>query len=450
MPSSPTMSATNYFLPFFVVVSLFSFNQFGLLDLLGVRGVVQFLVNIPAVVFSAAIILPHIRKLLRGVLIRYLIVMLIMFALKQLEISMVWNLLFALAVGGAVLVGRDYFYKKTLEILIITLTAFSLMGILQWIIIQFDPSVVFDLAVFNATYLNNTESTIFSDSSSYGTPNAPGLRLLGLATGELYEFGPLTFPRLRSFLHEPSLAVAYFTLPGALALTYPGYMKRCGLIILMFSLLTLAASVLVIVPLALIALVILRVRRSNYAILLPAAIAIVFYIAVYLFVPPFNTVDLAGSSTFLLDMDSAVGLEDATDKALSNYKRLGFIAYGIYRALEQPIVGVAGVDLHAVLGMYLWSAVYGGIVGLIAVYFLFSSLFLLLWKAFQLRRKHGFWEWIPYVLICAIFIEAICINDFGFSVAYGLTMIALTYRRLEDLVKRGDSELKRDSVMTRV
>lgn len=422
-------------LPWLIVLSLFSFNQFGVLDLLGVRAVVQGFMIPPVVILGFLLVFPHIRKLPQDKLIRYLFVMLIMFSAKQLEASMVWNIGFAIIVGAAILFCRSPFYERTFELLMVVLTVFSLMGMLQWVILQFYPDLVFDLAVFNGVYLNNTEATILTDSSSYGAPIFPAFRLLGLGTGELYEFGPLVLPRLRSFLHEPSLAVAYFALPGALALTYSGYLRKCGIVVLVFSLLTLAVSVLVLVPLAGLSFLVLKFRRGRYANLCIVAIAVTFYSAVYFLVPPFDTLATESGSAYFENSNFAASSEGLSDKALSNYKRLGFIAYGVSMALQHPIIGVVGIDLHAVLGMYLWSFVYGGIIGLVAVYVLFFRCFSLLRSAFQSTYGHGLSRWVPYVLICAIFIQAAIFNDYGFSVAYGLTMIALTYRRLEDVVR---------------
>jgi len=95
-----------------------------------------------------------------------------------------------------------------------------------------------------------------------------------------------------------------------------------------------------------------------------------------------------------------------------------------------------GVDLHSPLGLFAWSAVYGGALGCLVVFLLFSNLFKMLIQVFKHAYTESLFKAIPYVLIYAIFIEAAWFNDYGFSVGFGLTMIALTYRRLQEITSQ--------------
>ena len=424
-------------LAFTITLSLFSFNQFCLFDLLGIREEVQILAVIPTILISSLIILPRISKLLREPLVAYLALMLAFISIKNIEISSSYNLIFSLIVGGIIIISPINFYEKLAKLIISVVFLFSLRGILQAIILMFNHDLTKDIALFSGTYLNSKENLFFADGA-YGTPTYPEFRILGLGDGGGTEFGPLYFTRLRSFLHEPSLMVAYFALPGALSLTFGGHWKKIGIIILIFTSLSGAWSAFILVPITLLSFLILRLRSIRYALLFPFAGGLFFYLMIYYFVPAFHPIQLDDSSTYLSGIDYVVGAE--SDKIASNAIRLGLISYAVEAYSQNPISGV-GVNLNAPLGLFVWSAVYGGTLGLLVFILFISKFFRMLSKAFQHAYSESLRQSIPYALIYAIFIEATWFNDYGFSVGFGLTMIALTYRRLYEVSNHKRSDL---------
>lgn len=423
------MTSLYAILVFTITLSLFSFNQFGLFDLMGIRGEVQIIAVIPTILISLLIVLQRVKRLLHEPLVAYLALMLVFISIKNIETSLSYNLIFSLLVGGVIITSPINFYEKLAKLVISLVFLFSLMGILQATILMFNPELAKDIAMFGATYLNSKENLFFADGA-YGTPTYPEFRILGLGDGGVTEFGPLYFTRLRSFLHEPSLVVAYFALPGALSLTFIGYWKKIGITILIFTCLSGAWSAFILAPITLLSFLILRLRNARYALLFPFGGGLFFCLMVYHFVPTFHPLQLNDLSTYLYNINYVADADN--NKAASTAIRLGLISYAIEAYYQNPILGI-GVNLNAPLGLFVWSAVYGGIIGLLAFSLFILKFFRMLSKAFQRTHNEGLSKSIPLALIYAIFIEAAYFNDYGFSVGFGLTMVALTYRRLYEM-----------------
>lgn len=114
-------------------------------------------------------------------------------------------------------------YKKISDLnffiksLILVVSFFSAMGLVQFILTNFISELPHATAFFNDQYLNSQNFVLF-DEGPYGITGYEYLRIFGFSDGSIIEFFIFTFTRLRSFLHEPSLVIAFFCFQGLLDL----------------------------------------------------------------------------------------------------------------------------------------------------------------------------------------------------------------------------------------
>ena len=150
------------------------------------------------------------------------------------------------------------------------------------------------------------------------------------------------------------------------------------------------------------------------------------FLATACLVPPYET-ELETPLKYFSTTNSS--LDTGNTKANSNIIRLGMISNALKLYLENPIIGISK-NQCAPMGLFCFSALYGGLIGLICAILFFRKFFRLLSIRFRETSENGFSRSIPYLLFYTSFIEATLFNDYGFSTAFGLVFTALIYRLL--------------------
>jgi hypothetical protein len=407
------------------VLALFSFNQFALLDLIGIRRIVQIL-TVPPLLFWGMLVFVHdFKKVLRWPIVIFLLVMTIMLLVKDIDITLFMNVLFVLCVSAVIVVAPYHFIERLVKVIISVVCFFAILGLIQAVVILFKPDVAKFIGLTHQSYSGSQEFILFHPFNSWIPPEGPYFRVLGLGTGAIHWYGPFALTRLRSFLHEPSLVVAYFALPGALSLTFGGRWRKIGVIVLGFATLSISGCFFVILPLSIMAILVLRIRNVYIFLTACVVVAVCFLVFVSNFLPFM----LRGYGHDLSWLPYVGGVWDA-EKALSVLVRSEQISVAVNAFVQNFFSGVKVNHFQAALGMLVWSAVFGGVVGLLAALATFGDFFVKLHKIFQFKLRRNFLESVPYVFIFAILVEAALFNDYGFSVGFGFTFIVLTYRVL--------------------
>lgn len=407
-----------------IAISLFGLKQFQLFDLLGIRKTVQWAL-VPIVLLCGSVdLVRNINKLCRNPFIIFQMVMLVMFLCKNMEYSMTSNLLFSIAVSASIFTRHSFFCGRLSKTIINLIFFFSLLLIVQALIICFLPELILAISPpFSEEFVGKN---IFFSASPFQGSYKGLLRILGSSTNDLVSFGPFNFSRPHSFLLEPSLSLAWFVLPGALALSIGGIYFRIGLIILLASMITGSWSVYFLFPMGILTLIVLRCggnARLNTFLCLGATL---FLLATACLVLPYETEFETPLKYFTTTNPS---LDTGNTKANSNIIRLGMISNAVKLCLENPIFGTSK-NQCAPMGLFCFSALYGGLIGLICAILFFRKFFSLLSIRLRETSKNGFSRSIPYLLFYTSFIEATLFNDYGFSTAFGLVFTALIYRLL--------------------
>lgn len=210
----------------FIALSLFTVGRFGFFDILGLKRVIEILLLIPLCFLGFLSLLIYQSKWYNPFFLlpcSYLIV----------QILWNWDILEIVDLSASILVisitltlGKN-FSATLLRYLIKIATFFALLGIIEFLILLFNPALAKQILLFYDYYSGSTVPVI---------ENFP--QLLGLADGTSFNLWGMSVTRLRSFTSEPSLLVGYFLVPGALALTFRGKFSIYGIICILFCILS--------------------------------------------------------------------------------------------------------------------------------------------------------------------------------------------------------------------
>jgi len=197
-----------------LVGSYISSSYFSLFELFGIRGEVQ-------LVFVVLTIVLCIIKLSQIASIKYdgyaaiIGLLAVFFGVKNIEYSVLVTLLYSLLVYITLVNSSLALRQKIMNYTIGLLFVLSILAIVQFLIIAiFGVEVAKDLALFNDAYFGSNSMILF-DLSAYGSNEYAWLRLMGLSDAKIQNIGGVDFSNVRSFLHEPSLALSLFYMPAA-------------------------------------------------------------------------------------------------------------------------------------------------------------------------------------------------------------------------------------------
>lgn len=410
------------FIALLVAILVYSMGRFGFLDILGIKRPIEVALLIPLVGMGAFSIVNSGRAWKSPLFLLPLIFLAGEILLRG-NLLAIADLLVATLLTGSIISLREDFAEKVLRCIIIISGIFALLGILQFFILYSDPSLITHVLLFYDGYSG-------SDTVMIQHP----LSLLGLATGEEYTLFGQHVTRLRSFTSEPSLIVAYFTLPGALAFTYRGRIRLCGWIILVFSLISMAGTVFMSVVFSIIVFIAFRVKSRLLHKFLP------FFLMGFLIL----WLEVFNLDFILHIIRYLAGIANFLDKIRSATVRFGFIMDTFHAVIEDPL-GVRQ-DITGAAGLILRSMAQSGFPGLIIMSALLISLF------DKISRLYCFGgldrgQKIGLIMLYGVFTTASIFSDYGFVCAYGFTIITLAYYRL---LKMESAEFSGDDQTLRV
>lgn len=283
---------------------------------------------------------------------------------------------------------------------------------------------VFGLVLFVIAVVDPELNYNINDESGSTHP----LRFLGgIQPG--YEFWNLIIPRSQSFTYEPSFLPSYMGIPFAFLVCMKGrYFAK--FIILSFLLISTAGSVYLFLGLSVLSYFMLKYSSKRiFVALLIGSVPIYFYFLIA-YVSPFDP--LTTSPNIIYDEVMASSAEHISEvflqhRAVSTVTRFGTISWSLQGALQNPL-GMPET-LNSVNGLLIYSFVTAGIIG-----FIFSLLF----YKHMLNKIYSFFITTNYslrmqaaaALLAGLCIEAFMLNDYGYTTAHGMPLLALALKKI--------------------
>jgi len=231
-------------------------------------------------------------------------------------------------------------------------TIFSVLAIIEWFILLAFPQLS------SYAQLLQSENGLLV--------NFHPLMLLGLVTGEEYTLLGFQITRLKSFASEPSLLGIFFIIPASFSfILNEKFWSKCGLIIILFCLISLSGSVFLSLAFSIIYFILSRfVRQKILFFFLPIALLAVFLVVII----------TQGVESFLNINSTLVGYGDFLDKASSFNTRSEGIIIAFESLRSSPFGRAEALDLPAPL--FFSAIIKGGYLGLLLLlifYFKLSS-----------------------------------------------------------------------------
>lgn len=215
------------FLSILVILSVYSFGNFGFLNLFGIKLEVQIIILTLMVLPLLIIAFDKIKLSLY----KEPIILLLLYSIFSFIILEPNNILNILQLSISLLVVVNLYRLNIIYIdfiikgIIILCTFFSILGIVQFILLQIDFGLInqLDMNFYSASkYIDLSDSSFFS--------------YLGFAViGDMKNIFGIDFVRLKSFGSEPSVLVSTFYSIGIMSLLYSKKFKFMGVIIFLFT-----------------------------------------------------------------------------------------------------------------------------------------------------------------------------------------------------------------------
>lgn len=313
---------------------------------------------------------------------------------------------------------RIYFMRSLIAFSFI----FALAGIIEFVILIFQPDLIkYTGAPGNALYLSNTIQVTHP------------INYLGLTTGvEKAHHSILGIPltRMRSFLYEPSLAIAYFLLPGGISLLFEKPWRKIGYMLIFFSLLTFSGSVIMSILFGIVSFLIVRLSRSrSWMVYFP-----------FIFATILSLLSFAGEFELFLKAINIPGQliyeyfgSDIFIKTTSASARLQMIKDAYTDIFNYPIGKTSRSDLSVGTFWlsYIISSPLGFLLNLAVMFNIFTICGKLSIKTHSIR-KNKYTSYTGLSLVYGVLFSSFTFTSYGFTNAFGLMWIYLTYMALKD------------------
>jgi len=311
------------------------------------------------------------------------------------------------------------FSNRVLKTVILVASVFSIMVVIQAIIIWFKPDLL-------SLFPTETKFALYTTSTQAAKVelNHP-IEYLGFMTPGILNVAGHEFARFRSFVSEPSAIICTFLAPGVLALGFKGAVRLAAVPILLFAGL-LSGSGTAFLSIALGALAYLLLYSFRQHILLLSILPLILILLLYGFIATTDVSSFMISvNTMLEPLESEYG---ALNKIASGTARLSIMAqhlrnFNQYLLFGAPFVGAGGLLLH----MFL----YIGIVGLVLVVVVSHKILKLTVSAFAANRGM---ERLMAGLLYGLFFQVLSFSEFGWMSMSGFMMLVLMTRRLKNML----------------
>lgn len=415
-----------------IVFSLFTFSNFGLFDAIGIRREIQLIlvsISMVGMITSFKFNLPDINV---KVYISWLLFMGALAFINNVNESTFFGIIYSLIIciylsSYVKIPDLDFFIKSV----ILVTGIFSALGLVQFILVNLIKDLPHATALFNDQYLNSKNFVLFAEGP-YGVTGYEYLRIFGFSDGSIIEFSIFTFTRLRSFLHEPSLVIPFFLLPGLIGLTYSGRIRKISFINIAFSLLSLSSAIYLILLLAALLCFILKIKIiKNSYIIISLLITLIYYYIYNNIVPLESGLDNIDYLAYMNSVNNEI-IQSDNSKFSSFNSRMGGIAYAQHLILENFILG-GSQNVRASVGLFLWSWLYGGVIGaliILSIFYQFNKRVFIILASVKHDESYLF---LTITSLYVLVIQALFFNDYGFNAPFGLVMLYALFSRINEM-----------------
>ena len=403
-----------YFCGLLIAISFYSFGNFGFLNIFGARREIQIVLLLMLMPVLSIIAAKKIRRFLKEPLWLLVLCFLIAEIIFTQNAINILSYLVALITIGALFSLKGKYVTFATKGIIVLCGVFSIMGILEFIILWFNPELA---AYVRSTYSSTTSADTISNISA--------LEYLGFITahGSTTLLGHHVY-RFMSFASEPSVLVYSFLCPGILSLSYKGWIRMLAIPILLFAIVMVASGTiwlcilfsLILFP---IGYFFKRYPRSG-SVTIMLIIVMVLLLITKIEIPLFmrNTIDFLSPVSSVHSMPS--------QKYGSGVDRLTSSKFGIENMWSHPF-GAASTTGG---GLIVRSGQICGFPGLLLISVIFYRMF-----------KYGIHVWQGYgkggkifsALFCGTLFQTSFFSAYGWTSFAGLTMLCLLYIRIRDL-----------------
>ena len=402
-----------YYCGLLIAISFYCFGNFGFLNTFDARREIQsalLLMLMPVLLIIAAKKIGRVLKEPLFLLIFCFLMAEIM--IRQQPIYML-NYLVALITIGALLTIERKYVSFISKCIIVLCALFSVMGILEYIILWFKPTLA-------DTMLSNYSSTTSADPIS----NISTIEYLGFITahGTTTLLGHHVY-RLMSFASEPSVLVYSFLCPGILALSYRGMIRVLAYPIFVFTIVFVASGTiwlcilfsLILFPIGYFFKKFPRSGSLTIMLIIMMVMVMITKIDIPLFMR--STID------FLSPVSSVHSMP--LQKYTSGVVRLTTLRYAFENVWSHPF-GAASTTGG---GLILRSGLICGYLGLLLSSIVFYRLFkysIHVWQAYGKKEK------MFSALLCGTLVVVCFFSSYGWPSYPGLIMFTLLYLRIKD------------------
>lgn len=415
-----------------IVFSLFTFSNFGLFDAVGIRRESQLILISISMLGMVTSFKFNLSDINFKIYISWLLFMGALVLINNVNESTFFGIIYSLIIciylsSCRKIPDLDFFIKSV----ILVTSVFSALGLVQFILVNLIKDLPHATALFNDQYLNSQNFVLFAEGP-YGATGYEYLRILGFSDGAIIEFSILTFTRLRSFLHEPSLVIPFFLLPGLIGLTYSSRIRKISYINIAFSLLSLSSAIYIIFSFAVLLYLFLKIKIIKYIYIYVLTLIALIYLYIYYNIAPLESgLDNIDYLTYINSVNNEI-IQSDNSKFSSFNSRVGGIAYAQHLILENFILG-SSLNVRASMGLFLWSWLYGGVIGAImvlSIFYQFNKRVFIILSSVNRNENHLF---LIITLLYILVIQALFFNDYGFNAPFGLVMLYVLFARINDM-----------------
>jgi hypothetical protein len=305
--------------------------------------------------------------------------------------------------------------KKLINIICGLLAAMSILGLIQ-------------VALYYCCYRNEFDQIIRSiDGVKNGVQKFNNMFTYLGGADSFIKIYSMIVPRFSGFVDQSSAVSAIMLLPAALSLLFNGKFVLLPILILIFSLFSLSASVYIcLLSTFLFYLLIYKSKNLNLFLL---AAPFLFYILSSSILLNHPGIVVYGDQPFgeMAIKDNYGFIDYFLGRSVSGFARISIISDGLQSFLEYPLFGIPN-NLSPHFGQIFIS--YGenyGIFASVLIAIIFFKLLSLMLESKLFIDKHSKFG---YVLLYALLFEFIVYNDYAISRIWGLIFFFIIYQSM--------------------
>jgi hypothetical protein len=388
-------------------ILVYIMGRFYVAELFNLKRILEIILLIPILAYVVVFAINGIFRLKFDPLIFFVLQLLfnsILFSMDFLRVAdLIFSLLALIVIASAPMRSIYTGVKWVIGIA----TFFSILAIIEWFILLVFPQL-------------SVHAEVVASENGLSSADFHPIMLLGLVTGEEYVLFGFDVTRLRSFASEPSLLNVFFLIPASLSLILNNkFWRGCGVIILLFCLLSLSGSVFLSLAFSALYFVLsFFLRPKILFFFLPITILSGFLVIII----------TQGVESFMALNSSIVQYGDFLDKASSFNTRNEGIILAFEAMQKAPFGSAVALDLPAPL--FFSAMVKGGVIAVVLILVFIFKLSIRV-QAFTKIKQGNMLTKMSIALFFGVICTAITFNDYSMLNYVGLVLLMFFYRLLE-------------------